>query len=221
MIRNGMSHEEAGRIGWEKTHQMVTATRRANASAVRIAYETLDKRCLECNKPIPFEKNKNKYCGHPCAATGVNRTRVPMLKGTCRSCGCRISSSNTECTPCWYQRRQADINKEPGSSTMMLDQAKTDETRKRILIYECGRTCSVCSLSEWRGQTIPIELDHIDGDCFNNDRSNLRLLCPNCHAQTPTYRGKNKGKGRRPKENNWRPSRGKVPKTQSPNSELN
>lgn len=51
--------------------------------------------------------------------------------------------------------------------------------------------CSCCGLSEWQSQPIPLELDHIDGDNLNNAIENLRLLCPNCHALTPTYRGKN------------------------------
>ena len=51
--------------------------------------------------------------------------------------------------------------------------------------------CSSCNLSEWLSKPIPLELDHIDGDNTNNELSNLRLLCPNCHALTPTYRGRN------------------------------
>jgi hypothetical protein len=52
--------------------------------------------------------------------------------------------------------------------------------------------CSECSLRSWQGQPIPLELDHIDGNNKNNKLSNLRLLCPNCHALTPTYRSKNR-----------------------------
>lgn len=51
--------------------------------------------------------------------------------------------------------------------------------------------CSCCGLKEWLGNPIPLELDHIDGNSQNNKKENLRLLCPNCHALTPTYRGKN------------------------------
>lgn len=52
--------------------------------------------------------------------------------------------------------------------------------------------CSCCGSSRWLGYPMPLELDHIDGVRTNNTLENLRLLCPNCHALTPTYRGRNK-----------------------------
>lgn len=52
--------------------------------------------------------------------------------------------------------------------------------------------CKLCGLFEWQGKSISLHLDHIDGDHRNNTLSNLRLLCPNCHSQTPTYGSKNK-----------------------------
>jgi len=54
--------------------------------------------------------------------------------------------------------------------------------------------CSVCNHKNWQGQVVPIELDHINGNHKDNSLKNLRLLCPNCHAQTPTYRSKNRTK---------------------------
>lgn len=54
--------------------------------------------------------------------------------------------------------------------------------------------CYNCQLTEWLGEPAPLELEHINGDRFDNRRRNLTLLCPNCHALTPTYRGRGKKK---------------------------
>ena len=58
--------------------------------------------------------------------------------------------------------------------------------------------CSMCGWSKVNLSTgrIPLEIDHIDGDYRNNILSNIRLLCPNCHSLTSTYKNSNKGKGR-------------------------
>ena len=64
-------------------------------------------------------------------------------------------------------------------------------TIKRYLVSEHGHECCGCKLSMWQGLPIPLELDHINGIHIDNNIENLRLLCPNCHAQTDTWRGRN------------------------------
>lgn len=54
--------------------------------------------------------------------------------------------------------------------------------------------CECCKNTEWLGHPIPLEVHHIDGNRHNNVLSNFQLLCPNCHAQTDSYRGKNSAK---------------------------
>lgn len=54
-----------------------------------------------------------------------------------------------------------------------------------------GHKCEICENSQWNGRPIALETHHIDGDSLNNSLENLQLICPNCHAQTENYRGKN------------------------------
>jgi 5-methylcytosine-specific restriction endonuclease McrA len=72
-----------------------------------------------------------------------------------------------------------------------FEDLKSDKGRKSKLVTERGHCCEVCKLTEWNGQKIPLELDHMDGHPEHSSKENLRLICPNCHAQTSTYRGKN------------------------------
>jgi len=50
--------------------------------------------------------------------------------------------------------------------------------------------CSDCGISDWNNKKLTLELDHIDGQAHNCKLNNLRFLCPNCHSQTDTFRGK-------------------------------
>ena len=69
-------------------------------------------------------------------------------------------------------------------------------TLKEYLTEIHGYKCSCCGISEWNNNPITLEVDHIDGNPYNNLPENLRFICPNCHSQTSTYRAKNKGNGR-------------------------
>jgi len=53
------------------------------------------------------------------------------------------------------------------------------------------RVCERCGRVEWEGEPIPLQVHHIDGDRTNNSVENLQILCPNCHALTDNYCGKN------------------------------
>ena len=71
----------------------------------------------------------------------------------------------------------------------------SSRTARRFLLLQ-SPFCFVCGLNEWCSKPLVLGLDHIDGDGRNNSLENLRLLCPNCHSQTPTFKGKNRGNGR-------------------------
>lgn len=75
-----------------------------------------------------------------------------------------------------------------GKEFKTFEELTTNNSIKKRLINIHGHKCSICNLSEWLGSDISLELDHIDGDNRNNSVDNVRVLCPNCHSQTPTYR---------------------------------
>ena len=57
--------------------------------------------------------------------------------------------------------------------------------------------CNMCDIESWNDKPITLELDHSDGDSTNCKLTNLRYLCPNCHSQTDTYKGKNINTGKK------------------------
>ena len=75
---------------------------------------------------------------------------------------------------------------------------KSDKRRNATVLSHIRRQnllpdlCSVCGLPpEWNGKPLKLQLDHIDGNAFNNEFDNLRIICPNCHTQTDTFTGRN------------------------------
>jgi hypothetical protein len=110
-------------------------------------------------------------------------------KPLCRNCGVPVRQRpNVYCsTHCQHQfKRRAKV--EHGT-------ARTRALKSYLLDCREHR-CEICGSAEWMGKSIPLELDHKDGDAANNSLDNLRLICPNCHAQTQTYKNRNMGRGR-------------------------
>jgi hypothetical protein len=80
---------------------------------------------------------------------------------------------------------------------LLVSGRPTQSNRLKVRLIHAGlkaARCEQCERTSWNGRPIPLELDHINGRRDDNRLTNLRVLCPNCHAQTSTYRGRNKGK---------------------------
>lgn len=92
----------------------------------------------------------------------------------------------------WLKKRSIPLDeilngKHPQYQTYKLKNRLYAENIKKNICEECG-------ISEWNGKPIMCEMDHIDGNSNNHSLDNLRILCPNCHSQTETFRFK-RGRG--------------------------
>lgn len=77
-----------------------------------------------------------------------------------------------------------------------LHEIRNPRTVRFYLLRTRGHRCESCRRIKWLKKPIPLEVDHKNGDSTNNTEENLWLLCPNCHAQTDTFKSRNKGNGR-------------------------
>lgn len=146
--------------------------------------------CVQCNKKLI--KWQKKFCSRSCAVAFNNKNRKKN-RPNCLICGVQIKHGTrfTCSRECHHKKRWEEKKQE-----IIKGLVSEPKTLKRFLIEKFGHKCSVCSNTEWMEKSIPLEIDHIDGDHKNNRPENIRLICPNCHAQTPTYGIKNKGRGR-------------------------
>lgn len=64
---------------------------------------------------------------------------------------------------------------------------KNEVLLKKLVAEGEPYECKICGLSSWRDAPIRLQIDHVNGDSSDNRRDNLRIICPNCHSQTPTF----------------------------------
>lgn len=174
-------------------------------------------KCAECLNEFkgPFSQ---KFCSQNCAKES-RKVRKKMI--TCR-CGkefeVHVQASSTKlCNDCnhtndkvyhckfceksfqtkssLYLHVNVAAKKFNNNHIITFEDYSNDGARKRFLLRESGHICWICKNYEWMGKPIPLELDHINGRSDDSSKKNLRILCPNCHAQTSTYKAKNKGNG--------------------------
>lgn len=118
----------------------------------------------------------------------INNGSYRSVKGMYRSAGVAIPEFQ-------YTSRKANGFKRMSDSEFLRDGVHRSgvHLKERMLLNGVIHECCTCGLPpEWQGSKLTLQVDHIDGDSFNNVLENLRFLCPNCHAQTATF-GRSKG----------------------------
>lgn len=151
--------------------------------------------CLECGEDFVPKDKAQKFCSQSCSATHNNKDR-PKKTYICETCGKESPvshrHSNKFCSiECSSKGR---INKT--IERFNLGEVSERPTIRKILSKLRGYRCECCGIGSWQGKKLTLQVDHIDGNAGNNMPENLRLICPNCHSQTDSFSGGNKGNGR-------------------------
>lgn len=190
-----MTRSEAGRLGWEKSKD----ARARIYQKMREEYYNNPNRCKQCNKILEYRNKSNKFCNHTCSAKYTNKRRKSRLVYIkCLNCGKNTANLRFCSTTCHkeFKFKQASKDIEAGFKV-------SKHILKKYLIAKDDR-CSICGITEWNCKPLTLDLDHIDGNSDNDSLDNVRLLCPNCHSQTDTYKGKNAGNGRYSRRERYR-----------------
>jgi hypothetical protein len=162
------------------------------------AIKTHSKKCKKCDADIPYDKRRSNFCNKSCAASynniGVRRhagTRpIPIKCG-----GCQEETYNEKyCSNKCQQVVEHKILLEKFNNGLVVH----TQTQYKLLVELKGNVCEICGNNgQWFGRPLKLQVDHKDGNALNNFSINLRLLCPNCHNQTPNWGMRNKGRGRK------------------------
>lgn len=157
--------------------------------------------CLTCQS----ETSNPKFCSRSCAATHNNKSFPKRAQSRpCKICYSTVPSSRTYCKSCWQNKNRIISQKENKIKDWEngIWRGGTDYGLSKIirdyLLNKSNFSCDKCRFNTPHpndGKTI-LEINHIDGNGLNHSPNNLEVLCPNCHALTSTYRGRNIGNGR-------------------------
>ncbi len=146
--------------------------------------------CENCKHTHTGDYGSGRFCSSKCArgfSTKSNREEINR-KVSAKLAGKPGKGAAILLTT--EVRNKARQARQEYYRNLPFEKVANDTRRKRIIKEQEGR-CNHCNLDEWMGKPITLEMEHKDGNSQNNVRENLECICPNCHSQTSTWRGRN------------------------------
>lgn len=191
-MRHGLSTSEAGKLGAIESAKTAAISKQNRIDA----WNTNPKLCKFCDEPLIYDNRRNNFCNHSCAAAfnnqGIRRHGEPSK--CCLNCNTKTWNDKFCSRECMLIFNWAETKN--NLLSLGVDNSDANTIGKKYLIELHNGKCQICGLSEWQGKSMPLVLDHISGNPYDNSLINLRVICHNCNAQTPTFAGRNKGNGR-------------------------
>lgn len=170
----------------------------------REEYYKAPKTCGNCDAVLSYEDvvsgNKEKYCSRKCAALINSPVQIKRKRESPHSDNCIVCNAKRGRNAGLYCSNRCQGEYKFNTITIpsiLMGLTHDRPTLKKYLKRQRGWQCEICRNETWLGETINLELDHINGDPSNNLPVNLRLICPNCHSMQPTSKGRNRGNGRK------------------------
>jgi hypothetical protein len=151
--------------------------------------------CKKCNKEFEPKKGLINYCSMECrnSREWSNEDKFKKSESAKKSEKVKLTSERNRLLIDF--KKIGELNREIANRKILdenFENLSFGRLKKRVSLEQNGN-CNRCGISDWLGEKITLELEHKDGNHFNNQRDNLECLCPNCHSLTPTWRGRNKG----------------------------
>ncbi len=167
-------------------------------------------KCENCNNDHNGVYGSGRFCSSKCARgfstkgkrKEINNKVSKTLGGSgkinnCLNCNSQTRKNKFCSLKCKKEYEWEQYCKEVEKNNKFINIKNNAQIRKakKFLLFINGNKCEICGITNWNEKPLTMIMDHIDGNGDNWNLKNLRLICPNCDHQLPTFGSRNYGNG--------------------------